>query len=201
VSEQILAAQHESSEVATPGPIIVVSGPAGVGKSTVSRLIAAAFNRSVHLQTDDLLASVVNGWVDPALPEAERQNEAIGAALAVAAMSFAQDGYTTIVDGYLFPDGVAGLADACRGRHLSCHYVVLAADAETCWTRASDRPEGRWPLEPGPVAQVYARFANCGVDETHVVEATANEDEVASIVLAALRDGTLAVAEPPRNSN
>jgi thymidylate kinase len=116
-------------------------------------------------------------------------------------MSFAQDGYTTIVDGYLFPDGVAELADACIRRHLSCHYVVLAADAETCWTRASGRPEGRWPLEAEPVAQAYARFANCGVDETHVVDATANEDEVASIVLAALQDGTLAVAEPPRNSN
>jgi hypothetical protein len=143
----------------------------------------------------------VNGWVDPALPEAERQNEAIGAALAVAAMSFAQNGYTTIVDGYLFPEGVAGLADACIRRQLSCHYVVLAADAQTCWTRASGRLEGRWPLEAEPVAQTYARFANCGVDEKHVVDATGNEDEVASIVLAAFRDGTLAVPEPPRNPN
>jgi guanylate kinase len=50
VFEQILAAGHETSEVVTPGPIIVVSGPAGVEKSTVSRLIAATFDRSVHLR-------------------------------------------------------------------------------------------------------------------------------------------------------
>jgi len=200
VFEQVLDAQPKTDEVVTPGPIIVVSGPAGVGKSTVSRLLAAQFDRSVHLQIDDLMASVVSGWVDPALPEADLQNEAVGGAAAVAAMGFAQDGYTAVVDGYLFPDGVSGLADACRRRHLSCHYVVLNADIQTCWTRASGRPEGRWPLEPEPVARVHARFADCGVDETHLVDATADADHVASLVLAAFRDGKLTVTEPPRNS-
>jgi hypothetical protein len=110
--------------------LIIVSGAPGVGKSTVSRLVAATFDRSVHLQSDDLMASVVSGWVDPNLPEAEQQNEAIGAALAVSAMRLADDGYTTVVDGYLFPVGVAGLAAACTARRLSCHYVVLTADLE-----------------------------------------------------------------------
>ena len=58
----------------------------------MSRLVAAAFDRSVHLKADDLMASIVSGWVDPNLPEAERQNEAIGGVLAVSAMSFVQDG-------------------------------------------------------------------------------------------------------------
>jgi hypothetical protein len=50
----------------TPGQVLVVTGPPGVGKSTVSALIAAAFERSVHLKADDFMASVVSGWVDPA---------------------------------------------------------------------------------------------------------------------------------------
>ena len=70
-------------DASTNGPIIIVSGPGGVGKTTVSRLVAAAFDRSVHLNTADLMASVVSGWVDPNSPEADRQNEAIGAALAM----------------------------------------------------------------------------------------------------------------------
>ena len=177
--------------------IIVVSGAPGVGKSTVSRLVAAAFDRSIHLPTDDLMAWIVRGWVDPNLPEAEAQNQAIGAALAVSAMSFADDGYTTVVDGYLFPEGVDGLAVACAARGLSCHYVVLTADLDTCWARARTRGEGRWPLEFPSFAAVHARFATLELDERHVVEATESPEAVCDAVLAAFRTGRLVATERP----
>jgi predicted kinase len=152
---------------ASRGAVIIVSGAPGVGKTTVSRLVAGAFDRSIHVRTDDIMASVVSGWIDPNLPEAERQNEAIGGVVAVSAMSFAKDGYTTVVDGFLFPEGVAGLAEACASRGLSCHYVVLTADLDTCWARASSRGEGRWPLEFPPFAAVHAKFDNLDLDERH----------------------------------
>ena len=171
--------------------IIVVSGAPGVGKSTVGRLVAAEFDRSVHLPIDDLMAWIVRGWVDPNLPEAEAQNQAIGAVLAVSAMSFADDGYTTVVDGYLFPEGVEGLAGACVARGLSCHYAVLTADLGICWARARSRGEGRWPLEYQPFAAVHARFADLELDERHVVEATGSPEAVCDAVLAAFRAGSL----------
>ena len=118
------------------------------------------------------MAAVVSGWVDPNLPEAEAQNEAIGGALALSALSFAGDGYTTVVDGFLFPDGVRGLAAACALRDLSCHYAVLAADLDTCWERANARGAGRWPLELGPFAAVHGTFSALEVDERHLVDAT-----------------------------
>jgi hypothetical protein len=176
---------------ATKGSIIIVSGAPGAGKSTVSRLLAAAFGRSVHLNVDDLLASVVSGWVDPNLPEAEQQNEAIGSVVAVSAMRFAQDGYTTVVDGYLFPDGVEGLAAAGAARGLSCHYVVLIADLDTCWARASGRGEGRWALEFQPFATLHARFADLELDERHVVDATGSPESVCDAVMSALQTGKL----------
>jgi predicted kinase len=175
------------------GTVIVVSGSPGVGKSTVSRLVAAAFERSVHLRADDVMASVVSGWVDPNGPDAAAQNEAVGGAIAVSAMSFAGDGYATVVDGYLFPDGVAGLAAACVERDLACHYVVLTADLETCWARASGRGEGRWPLELEPFAAVHARFAALELDERHVIDATPSEDAVRDAVLSAYAAGRLLV--------
>jgi predicted kinase len=176
--------------------MIIVSGPTGVGKSTVSRLVAVTFDRSVHLRADDVMASVVRGWVDPNLPEAERQNKAIGGALAVSSMSFAQDGYATIVDGHLFPDGVAGLAARCSKRGLSCHYVVLTADLETCWARASSRAEGRWPLEHEPSAKLHARFAELALEPRHLVDATGPPESVRDAVMSAFRVGNLAVTEP-----
>jgi hypothetical protein len=54
-------------------------------------------------------------------------------------------------------------------------------------------PKGVGLSSPEPVAQAYARFASCGVAETHVVDANADPDEVANHVLAAFRDGRLAV--------
>ena len=139
------------------------------------------------------MAAVVSGWVDPNLPEADAQNEAVGGAIAVSAMSFASDGYTTVVDGYFFPDGVDGLAAACAARDLSCHYVVLTTDLETCWRRASARPEGRWPLEYEPVAALYARFAGLDLDVRRVVAATGSPESVRDEVLARLAAGDLAV--------
>jgi predicted kinase len=203
VSDQASDARDETVNGSTSGPIIIVSGAPGVGKSTVSRLVAAAFDRSVQLKTDDLMASVVSGWVDPNLPEAEQQNEAIGAVLAVSAMSFADDGYATVVDGYLFPDGVAGLAAACTARGLSCSYVVLTADLDTCWARARGRGEGRWPLEFQPFAQVYARFAGLDLDARHLVDAAGEPEAVRDAVLSAFRAGSLVttgVSHPTESS-
>jgi predicted kinase len=188
---------HGETDGATTGPIIIVSGASGAGKSTVSRLVAESFDRSVHLQIDDLMASVVSGWVDPNSPAAESQNWALGAALAVSAMSFAQHGYTTVVDGHLFPDGVEGLSAACAAQGLSCHYVVLTADLHTCWMRASDRRESRWPLEFEPFAALHARFADLDLPQRCVVDATGSPGTTCDAVLSAFRAGRLDASEQP----
>ncbi len=171
----------------------MVGGPAGVGKSTVSRLLAAGFERSVHLQIDDFMGSVVSGWVDPNLPEAAPQNVAVGAAFASAALSFASHGYTTILDGHFFPENAHGLAVAGAVRGVPCHYVVLTADLETCWARARRRVGGRWPLELAPFAALHARFAALGVPERCVDATTGSPESVRDEALRRLHSGGLAV--------
>lgn len=194
--ERAMSEQTTDPAPVAPAPIVVVAGPAGVGKSTVSHLVAVAFESSVHVRSDDLLASIVQGWVDPSLPQAEHQNEAVGGALAVTALGFAGHGYTTLVDGTLFPEGVAGLGEACRRRDLPLHYVVLSADLATCWSRAVDREAGRWPLEREPFEALHARYARAGVPERHVVDATAAPDDVAAAVLAGIGVGRFLVTDP-----
>ena len=173
--------------------MIVVSGVPGAGKTTVAHLVAAAFERSVHLQADGFLAAIVSGRVDPSSPEATAQHEAVGGALAVSAMGFAGDGYTTVVDGYLFPDGVAGLAAACADRGLECHYVVLWTDPDTGWARASARDADRGQLERDVFSAVHAKFAALDLPPARVVDASGPPDAVRDEVLSAYRDGRLRV--------
>ena len=45
--------------------LYVITGPAGVGKSTISRKIAEASSKSALIEGDDLYAQIVGGYVDP----------------------------------------------------------------------------------------------------------------------------------------
>jgi predicted kinase len=186
--ERSMSEQHPT----TKGPIIVVSGPTGVGKTTVSQALAAGFDPSVHIRTDEFLASVVNGYVDPTTPEAAEQNEVVGGAFASAAMQFADNGYVAIVDGPLFPDGMTGWSRWAAPRQLALHYAVLWADEETCWTRAEARPPGHWPLERGPASELHQRYVDLGLPDRVVIDASGSIDQVTAAVLTAFAAGQLA---------
>jgi tRNA uridine 5-carbamoylmethylation protein Kti12 len=177
-------------------PILIVTGPSGVGKSTVSRLVAATIGeRSTHVRIDDFTRFVVNGWVEPWLPESAHQNEVLGGAVVAAAMQFADGGYTVVVDGHVFPDSLKELARACLHREVPLHYAVLRSDLGTCLERAS-RSMGERP-DPARLADLHAKFDELGEHERNVVEATGTPDEVAGAVLAAFHSGRLAEAANP----
>ena len=45
--------------------LYVITGPAGVGKSTISRKVAEASSKSALIEGDDLYAQIIGGYVDP----------------------------------------------------------------------------------------------------------------------------------------
>ena len=173
-------------------PIVVVSGPSGAGKTTVGRLVAEAFERSVHVEGDVFLFSVINGWVDPWLPEAAKQNEVIGGAVGASAIEFAVGGYTVILDGTFFPDGVDGLAEWSARRDVPVHYAVLRADLETCLRRVAQR-------RPGDTENIdafhllHARMSDLGRYEANVIDASGAPAAVAAAILEGVATGELRV--------
>lgn len=141
-----------------PAPILAVSGPSGAGKTTVSRLVAAAFDKGTHVQIDTFMPFIVTCWVEPWLPGATQQNHILGGAAASAAIAFAEGDYTVVFDGYLFPDSAVGTARMCARRGVLFSYAVLKPDAATCLARANDRSPAI--LSDAPI-MIGASTLNC----------------------------------------
>ena len=169
--------------------LLVITGASGVGKSSVSRAVAATLERSVHLRVDDFLASVVGGRVDPWLPEAADQNDAVGRAAVAAAMQFVGAGYIVVVDGTIFPNAIDELAPACGDQHVALHYVVLRCPFDLARERAANR-DGVEP-QPESAAILHQRFEDIGGYERHAIDASGPPEAVVAAVTDAFTSGAL----------
>ncbi|GAA3105498.1 AAA family ATPase [Streptosporangium carneum] len=115
---------------------LIVSGLPGAGKTTVSRLVAARFPRSARIDGDDVANMIVNGRVRVDHPgeESKRQLRLRARNICVLAGSFAEDGFTPVID-HVVPDRrtLAFMVD--RLRPLPVMFVVLAPPLEVCRRR------------------------------------------------------------------
>ena len=150
------------------GSILLVAGPPGAGKSTISARLAAASERSVILPTDDLYTWIAEGHVDPWLAESYHQNVTIFTVAAAAAARFADGGYDVVVDGVL---GMWGL-DVWRDLHRPVSYALLLPTQPVARQRAIER--GEHALKDHDVVdQMHAAFvAHLDGFEHHVIDAT-----------------------------
>lgn len=170
--------------------ILVLTGPPGIGKTTVARLVADALPRSVHLEADTFWRFIRSGSVAPWLPEAHEQNEVVVQAVARTAAQFAAGGFDVVVDGIVGPWFLDPFRRCAAGAEVGLHYVVLAADLDVTIGRATSR--GAHGLsDEDPIRRMHAEFASAVPHEHLILDAgSRTASDVAEQVLHAWRTGT-----------
>lgn len=139
---QLEAAFADRRETA---PVIVVTGPAGAGKSTVARELCRRFPRAAHISADLLRAAVVSGYASPIPGQSDpdwaaQQNRLVVANATAIARNFVAEGFVAVIDEVL--EGTEGL-DAyldALGPFFAVHVITLLPDAATLVRRDAQRP-------------------------------------------------------------
>src|SRR3954452_1317085 len=163
-------------------PILIVTGAPGVGKTTVSQMLAARSDHAVHLESDLFCRCVRSGYVEPWKPEAHEQNTTIMRIVADAAAGYAEADYFTIVDGIVIPGWfLEPLRDSLRDAGQPVAYAVLRAPLAVCVSRARSRGPGSL-ADPEVIERLWQEFADLGPLESNAIDVgTKSPDEVVDL--------------------
>jgi cytidylate kinase len=159
------------------GSLLVVTGPPGSGKSTVSKLLAQQAGPSALIEGDRFFAFLARDAIEPWLPESHEQNTVVVSAAASATGRFTEGGYFTVYDGVVGPWFLNTFGTATGLSELD--YVVLMPSAETCVQRVLSRT-GHGFRDEAAAQKMHEEFAGATVDARHVL--TIGSESVAEVV-------------------
>jgi tRNA uridine 5-carbamoylmethylation protein Kti12 len=175
-------------------PVLILTGPPGVGKTTTAGILAGRSARAVHLESDLFFRFIRSGYVEPWKPESHEQNKAVMRIVGGAAAGYAAAGYFTVIDGIVIPGWfLEPLRDALQGAGCQVAYAVLREPLSVCAGRAQERERG--PLaDPEVIERLWRNFEDLGDLERNVVDLEGRTPEqAADVVTESLAAGALAV--------
>lgn len=171
------------------GELIIVTGPPGAGKSTVSGLVADSFGSSILIPADWFFGLWRRGAIDPWLPQALPQTSVAGGAAAAATGAFARADCQVVYDGFIAPQHLPGFAAEAGLSVL--HYAVLLPPVTTCVDRVTSRT-GHGFTSADATRSMHRDFTQAALAVRHLItEAEATPADVCRQILERLAAGSL----------
>ncbi|RCW62587.1 gluconate kinase [Saliterribacillus persicus] len=105
--------------------IYIISGPAGVGKSTTAKKLAEQFDHSAYIEGDLINHMVIGGYLPPW--ESEELQSLVWQNIADLSTNFIQANKNVIIDYVAFPEEAEKFSQKIysEGKNIEIRYVVL----------------------------------------------------------------------------
>lgn len=117
--------------------LYIITGPAGAGKSTISRKIAESKSKSVLIEGDDIYHQVVGGYV-----QAWKQGNHLDIFWKICIDMidiYLSNGYTVVFNYIVNPENIKALQD--KFKEYKIKFIILITDEETLLSRDKERPK------------------------------------------------------------
>lgn len=153
--------------------VYILSGPAGVGKSTTARELVKTLYNSAHISGDDVSHMHVNGREKPWESKTELLLTWIN--ILCLTKNFIANGIDVVIDYVAFPNDVTWLRDSLKDLDVNVVYVVLWTDKDTLYKRDLMRaPEQRMGERS---LKLIDEFIESGLSKTHILDTSQNGPE------------------------
>src|SRR5690606_4522030 len=158
----------------------LLSGPAGVGKSTTSKELVKQFKNSAYISGDYISHMHVNGRKKPW--ESKEEVKLIWDNILSITKNFLQYGNDVVIDYVTFPLEAKWLNEKLQELNTQVKYVVLWADNETLIKRNNMR---KIEYKMGERCLIIAKeFKEAGLQENHILDISKNNLENIPTVLS-----------------
>ncbi|MED1863772.1 AAA family ATPase [Fictibacillus nanhaiensis] len=145
--------------------VYLLSGPAGVGKSTTAIELVKSMRNSAYLSGDDISHMHINGREKPW--ESEQEHNLIWNNILQLTKNFIDYGCDVVIDYITFPKDAEWFTDQLRKSDVVIKYVVLWADEKTLVKRDALRDEEERMGER--CLALFREFINSGLDSKYLL--------------------------------
>lgn len=157
--------------------LYIITGPAGIGKSTVSKELAKRYSKSVVIEGDEIYHQVVGGYV-PAWKDGNHLETFWKVCMNIFKV-YLEDGYDVIFNYIVTPEKLKYIKENFYNYEI--RFVVLLVDEETLLLRDSLRDEDCQMKERCVV--LLNNFKNRNYDKNNILDSSnLSVDETLSII-------------------